>query len=89
MIRDRVDIDQLRESLSEVHFEISEILKLCDIVDFAENPSSIKSEYLEISDIFEETEIDESTEDLIVSSIHNGVSTISLLADTLKGSVSD
>jgi len=89
MIRDRVDMDQLRESMLELHCEITEVLKLCDIVDFAENPSNMESEYIEISDIFTETEIDDSTEDLIIDAMKNGVGTISLLADTLKRSVSD
>lgn len=87
MIRDRVDIDALRDGLSDLHYEITEVIKLCDMVDFAENPSVLESEYIDMSDMFPDVDIPPEMEDELAQAFKNGAETVSLLADTLKRSV--
>ena len=89
MLRERVDVDKIRQFVSELQFETAELLKLCDLIDFAENPSLIQSEYIDFGEVFSPTEIEPVAEEQIIESIRGSTGNIKTFASMIEKGILD
>jgi len=87
MISEKINIPTLRDFLIDAKWEIDELLKLCEIVDFMEDPGKLECEYIELGEVFDSVEMDSEQEDKIVTSAKEAVGSIKTIIDTIKGSV--